>query len=121
MTAAAITPIFRSFDEDATRAFYVAFLGFSVGFEHRFTPDAPLYLGLRMGNVDLHLSEHHGDATPGSTVRIAVPNVHNYCAELTAKSYKNARPSVVVQPWGTDDMSITDPSGNRLIFFTERV
>lgn len=35
------TPILRSFDEAATRAFYIDFLGFMVEFEHRFEPDAP--------------------------------------------------------------------------------
>ena len=45
------------------------YLGFEVLFEHRFGPDMPLYLGIRRGGCELHMSEHHGDETPGSAVR----------------------------------------------------
>ena len=30
----------------------------------------PLYLGVRRDGFVLHLSEHHGDAGPGASVRI---------------------------------------------------
>ncbi|SEK43185.1 Uncharacterized conserved protein PhnB, glyoxalase superfamily [Roseovarius nanhaiticus] len=111
-------PILRSFDEAAARAFYVDFLGFDVEFEHRFDVDAPLYLSLRLGDCVLHVSEHHGDATPGAALRIEVEDVEAYCAALNAKRYKFARPGVQDQPWGFKDMSITDPAGNKLIFCT---
>lgn len=113
-------PILRSFDEKATKEFYIAFLGFEIEFEHRFEPDTPLYLGVRRDDCVLHLSEHHGDSTPGSALRIGVPDVNAYCQILNAKQYKHARPGVQRQPWGYDDMSISDPSGNRLIFCTPR-
>lgn len=109
-------PILRSYDEAATRAFYVDFLGFSVEFEHRFSPGAPLYLSLRRGDCVLHLSEHHGDATPGSALRIETDDLHGYCQYLNAKKYKHARPGVARQDWGFDEMIIQDPAGNRLIF-----
>jgi len=111
-------PILRSFDETVTRAFYLDFLGFEVEFEHRFEPGTPLYLGVRRSNCVLHLSEHHGDATPGSALRIDVDDVHAYSQFLNEKRYKNARPRVQRQPWGYDDMTINDPSGNKLIFCT---
>ncbi|MCQ0092415.1 glyoxalase superfamily protein [Roseovarius sp. M141] len=112
-------PILRSYDEAATRAFYIDFLGFVVTFEHRFEDDAPLYLSLKRGDCVLHISEHHGDASPGAAVRIEVDDVHGYCRDLNAKKYKYARPGVQRQPWGFDDMKIADPAGNRLIFCTE--
>lgn len=111
-------PILRSFNEDAARAFYVDFLGFEIVFEHRFDADAPLYMGLRHGACELHLSEHHGDGTPGTCLRIEVPDVQGFSAALNAKRYKNARPGVQSQPWGWDEMSISDPAGNKLIFCT---
>ncbi|HSE03118.1 MAG TPA: glyoxalase superfamily protein, partial [Methylomirabilota bacterium] len=37
-------PIFRVFDLDKARDFYVGFLGFQVDWEHRFEPTAPVYL-----------------------------------------------------------------------------
>ncbi len=111
-------PILRSFDEVATREFYVDFLGFVVEFEHRFEPDTPLYMGVNLGKCHIHLSEHYGDATPGSAVRIDVNDVNAYCAMLNQKKFKYARPQVQKQSWGYDDMSITDPSGNKLVFGT---
>ncbi len=111
-------PILRSFDETATRDFYLGFLGFEVEFEHRFEPELPLYLGVRLDDCAIHLSEHFGDSSPGTALRIDVPDVAAYCRTLNDKHYKHARPEVQHQPWGYDDMSITDPSGNRLIFCT---
>ena len=111
-------PIFRSFDEKLTKEFYVDFLGFDIIFEHRFEPDTPLYFGVRLGDCILHLSEHFGDATPGSAVRIDMPDVKSYCMKLNEKNYKNARPHVQHQTWGYHEMNISDPSGNRLIFGT---
>ncbi len=110
------TPILRSFDEAQARAFYVDFLGFRVLFQHRFHEGAPLYLGLRRDQCELHLSEHHGDACPGSSMRIAVSDVDGLCAELRAKACATARPEVQEMPWGTRDFTVTDPFGNRLTF-----
>ena len=70
------TPILRSFDEAKARAFYLDFLGFKVVFEHRFHAGAPLYMGIARGDCHLHLSEHHGDATPGSSMRIEVGSAY---------------------------------------------
>ena len=118
MKLAAPVPILRSFDEAAAKAFYVDFLGFEITFEHRFEPGTPLYMGLRRGACELHVSEHYGDATPGSALRVEVEDVHAYCKELNAKRYRHARPGVQHQEWGYDDMTIQDPAGNRLIFCT---
>ena len=114
------TPILRSFDEARTRAFYVDFLGFEVVFEHRFEPGMPLYLGIRKDACVIHLSEHHGDATPGSAMRIAVDDVVAFVAALRAKNYENSRPhEPQLMDWGTIDITIPDPSGNRLTFYSE--
>jgi uncharacterized glyoxalase superfamily protein PhnB len=109
-------PILRSFDAAKMREFYVDFLGFRVLFEHRFEPGLPLYCGLQRDDCELHLSEHHGDATPGAAMRIAVDDVDALAAELQAKSYRHARPQVQDMPWGTRDFTVTDPFGNRLTF-----
>ena len=114
-----ITPILRSFDATRARAFYCDFLGFDLLFEHRFEPDLPLYMAVQRGACELHLSEHYGDATPGSAVRIAVDDVRAYAAQLRAKAFGNARPGIPVQTdWGSLEMVLTDPTGNRLIFYT---
>jgi len=111
-------PIFRSFNEAATKSFYIDFLGFDLAFEHRFEPGFPLYMGVQMGDCELHLSEHYGDASPGSSVRIEIPDVHAYCQALNDKKTHHARPGVQTQDWGFHDMTINDPNGNTLIFCT---
>ena len=54
-------PILRSFDEAKAREFYIDWLGFSIDWQHRFGPDAPLYMQVSRSGIVLHLSEHHGD------------------------------------------------------------
>ena len=115
---AAPVPILRMFDEAAARAFYVDFLGFSVDWEHRFEDGTPLYMQLSRDGCVVHLSGHHGDACPGSSMRITTADLEALHAELTAKGYPNARPGIQDMPWGTRDMSVTDPFGNRLTFTT---
>ena len=110
------TPILRSFDAAQMRAFYLGYLGFELLFEHRFEPSLPLYCGLQRGQCELHLSEHHGDATPGSHLRIAVNDVDALAAELATKDAGHNRPTVEAMPWGTRDFTVTDPFGNRLTF-----
>jgi catechol 2,3-dioxygenase-like lactoylglutathione lyase family enzyme len=112
-------PILRSFDEAKAREFYIDFLGFTVEFEHRFEPVGPLYMGVRLGECELHLSEHFGDSTPGAGLRIEVDDVRAYIRGLQAKHYRHARPGAPAgRPWGTDDCTISDPFGNRLTFFS---
>ena len=111
-----ITPRLRMFDEHKTREFYVDFLGFTIEWEHRYGDDFPLFMEVSRDDVTIHLSEHHGDACPGSTIQIEVDDVESYQAELLAKKYKYARPDIAEQEWGSLDMVIADPAGNRLIF-----
>jgi catechol 2,3-dioxygenase-like lactoylglutathione lyase family enzyme len=111
-----ITPVLRIFDENKAKKFYVDYLGFSVAWEHRFEDGLPLYLEVVKGEIALHLSEHHGDCCPGSAVRIEVTGLPSYRDELASKSYAYARPEVEDKPWGTQELAVTDPFGNRLVF-----
>lgn len=121
MTCGYPVPILRTFDEARAKAFYCEFLGFAVTFEHRFEPGLPLHMGLKLGACELHVSEHYGDATPGSAVRIPVDDVIRYATELRAKDFGSARPGKPKQtPWGTQEITVIDPAGNRLTFFSAR-
>lgn len=113
-------PILRSFDEAKAKEFYVAFLGFKVDWEHRFEANTPLYMQVSLGDCIIHLSEHHGDASPGAALRIGMSDIDAYQKQLIDKNFKNARPSILEQPWQTRDMTVTDPFGNRLIFTDQR-
>ena len=114
------TPILRIFDEAKAREFYVNFLGFKIDWEHRFEPGLPLYMQVSRDGCVLHLSEHYGDASPGAAMRIDSTELDAFHAELAAKHYRYARPGIEQTPWGTKDMSVKDPFGNRLTF-TSRI
>jgi catechol 2,3-dioxygenase-like lactoylglutathione lyase family enzyme len=117
MSLSTITPVLRIFDEAKAREFYVDFLGFSVDWEHRFDEDFPVYLGISRDDCLIHLTEHHGDATPGAAVRIKADDVNAYNRELLDRAYKYAKPGVKETPWETSEMTITDPFGNRLTIY----
>src|SRR5581483_7241728 len=119
MHFAAPVPILRIFDEAKARAHYIDYLGFKVDFEHRFEPGTPIYLGLSRGDCRLHLSEHHGDGTPGTFVRVRVDALEGYLAELQAKPYKYSRAGIMDTEWKTREMTIGDGFGNKLIFYRD--
>ncbi len=112
-------PILRIFDEAKAREFYCGFLGFAVDFEHRFEAALPLYMQVSRAGLRLHLSEHHGDASPGSTVFVTTQGVHALHKELNDRKYGYARPGVERQPWG-DVLTVLDPFGNRIRFCESR-
>lgn len=111
------SPILRIFDSARAREFYVDYLGFQVDWEHRFEPGLPLYMQVSRNGCLLHLSEHHGDACPGSTVFLRVTGLDDLHRELRGKPYSYLRPGI--EPFGDSarTMELTDPFGNRLRFF----
>src|SRR4051812_44835176 len=116
MKALQTIPVLRSFDEAKAREFYVGFLGFKVDFEHRFGDSFPLFMQVSREGCVLRVSEHHGDACPGAAVTVMVVGVEQLCAELVATNYRFAKPEVMRTEWGTLDMALRDPFGNRLVF-----
>lgn len=116
MSLGKTTPILRIFDEVKAKEFYVDFLGFKIDWEHRFEEGLPLYMQVSKDNCVLHLSEHHGDCCPGAAMRIETKEIEEFQKELMAKKYKNSRPGIQETPWGSRDMSISDPFGNKLVF-----
>lgn len=91
MRFAAPVPILRMFDLEKAKDFYVGFLGFQVDWEHRFEPTAPVYMQVSRGDCRIHLSEHHGDGTPGTVIRVEMPEAR--------------------------EMTVQDPFGNRITFY----
>ncbi|MDU9391986.1 glyoxalase superfamily protein [Pseudomonas japonica] len=108
-------PVLRMFNVEQSKNFYLDFLGFSLEWEHRFATDLPLYAQIRRDDVVLHLTEHYGDATPGSTVFLPVADIAALERELADKRHGYARPAATEVGWGWQ-MEVADPSGNRLRF-----
>lgn len=108
-------PIFRIFDVAKAREFYCDFLGFTVTMEHRHEPSLPLYMAIERDGLEIHLTEHHGDASPGSTAFVRMTGVQAFHAELIAKKYGYGRPGLERLPWG-DQLEVHDPFGNRIRF-----
>src|SRR5437762_5940025 len=79
-TCTKVIPILRMFDEAMTKQFYLEFLEFEIVFEHRFHDGAPLYMGIKKGNVELNLSGHFGDGSPGAAVRIEATDLVEWSA-----------------------------------------
>jgi hypothetical protein len=61
-------PILRIFDVAKAKKIYIDWLGFKIEWEQQFEPDMPSYIGIAKDEIQLHLSEHYGDAAPGSKV-----------------------------------------------------
>jgi hypothetical protein len=112
-----VIPILRMFDEAKAKQFYLEFLGFRLDWEHRYESGFPLYMQVSLGEAILHLSEHHGDCTPGAAVRIESDALEEQCRELNRKNYSYAKPGIQETPWNMREMTVTDPFGNRLVFY----
>ncbi|KAG6545956.1 hypothetical protein Mapa_012617 [Marchantia paleacea] len=109
-------PILRIFDLTKAQEFYIDFLGFKVDWKHTFEPKSPTYMQVSRAGCLLHLSEHHGDSCPGSTVFLKVTGLVAFHEELKAKDYAYARPAIEMTPWNAKSVEVTDPFGNRLRF-----
>ena len=106
----------RTFDVAKAHEFYVGFLGFQIDWEHRFDDKAPLYMQVSRANCVLHLTEHHGDSCPGSTVYAEMTGLEDFHREISAKGYGYLRPGVERTFYGTKCMEVIDPFGNRIRF-----
>ena len=115
-----VTPILRIFDIAKADEFYVGFLGFSIDWDHRFDEAAPLYRQVSRAGLVLHLSEHHGDGSPGARLRVSMRGLEAFHKQISAKGYRYARPALEATPWGTLEMAVADPFGN-LIRFCEPI
>jgi catechol 2,3-dioxygenase-like lactoylglutathione lyase family enzyme len=111
-------PILSIFDAEKAREFYIGFLGFRFDWidAAAWKPGPhPLYTQISRGELLLHLSEHHGDASPGANVYVAVDDIDALHAELSARNYTYNKPGIETVPWGRS-LQVSDPFGNRLRF-----
>lgn len=108
-------PIFRIFSVEKAKEFYLGYLGFQLDWEHRFTDTAPLYAQISRSGLIVHLSEHHGDASPDSTAYVTMHGVDAFWAELAARGYPYLKPGIETVDWGRV-LTVIDPFSNQLRF-----
>ena len=110
-------PVVRIFSVEKAQEFYVGYLGFAFdwgwdGENH----DRPMYAQISRSGVTLHLSEHHGNGSPGVEVFIRMTGLDVFHQELASKNYRYLRPGINPTPDDRREISVTDPFGNRLRF-----
>ena len=99
-----MVPIFRVKDAAKAIAFYQR-VGFVLEGTHQFAADLPVYAFLLRGNVQLHLSEHSGDAPKRSLAYFWVQDI-DAIADAVGQTVEQA-------PWARE-LEIVDPDGNRI-------
>lgn len=109
-------PLLRIFDVAKATEFYVGFLGFQIDWQHRFDDNAPVYMQVSRAGLVLHLTEHHGDCCPGTTVFVRMRGVEELHREISAKGYGFMRPGVEKTFHESLGMAVIDPFGNRIRF-----
>lgn len=80
-----VTPIFRIFDYEKAHAFYIEYLGFTLDWKHQYAENMPYYYQVSYNDIVLHLSEHHGDSSPGSAIRIKMSDLRCFHSSLKEK------------------------------------
>jgi uncharacterized glyoxalase superfamily protein PhnB len=113
-----VIPQLRITSASNSLEFYVHGLGFTVDWQHQFEPGFPLFLQLTRSAQTIFLTEHTGDCEVGGAVYFVVPDVDHCFAEFSSRGVKLAEPPTNT-PWGTREMVVTDPDGNRLRFASE--
>lgn len=115
-------PVLRMFDEVKAKAYYIDYLGFEVDWESRFSPTAPLYLQIHLGEAILHLNGHAKEDAPITEVNIPVLGLQNFCDYLISKQADYPKPIPVDPRYQrrNTDLNLYDPFGNLLVFCSQR-
>lgn len=108
-------PVLRMYDAEATKRFYVEYLGFDLDWQDG-EGDRPIYMRVSRGPVALHLSSHSGDGTPGTAVVIQVDDVTALHRELHSKHYPFMNPGIEPRGIGKE-VTVLDPASNQIRFF----
>ncbi|MEV5882054.1 glyoxalase superfamily protein [Streptomyces sp. NPDC052020] len=96
-------PILRVADAAAAVRWY-ARLGFAEQWVHRFESGLPAFVEVARGRVRLFLSEHAGDARPGTLVYPRVTDVDAVAAEFGVR---------VEETLWAREVELCDPDGSR--------
>ena len=117
LSATKTIPMLRIFDKPKAIEFYVNWLGFTIDWEHSFSEGKPpIYMQISRSGIVIHLTEHHGDCTPGGKVYIECTGLREYHRKLLDRKYPYNAPGLETAPWKALCMEVVDPFGNKLLF-----
>jgi catechol 2,3-dioxygenase-like lactoylglutathione lyase family enzyme len=108
-------PILRMYDVEATKRFFVEYLGFDLDWQAG-EGDRPVYIRVSRGPVAFHLSSHAGDGTPGTAVVIQVDDVAALQRKLGQRHYPFMHPGIEPRGIGKE-LVVLDPASNQIRFF----
>ena len=106
-----VVPVLRVADAARAVQWYER-LGFRKEWEHQFEPDFPWFVSVARGNIRLYLSEHAGDAPPGSLIHLYVNDIDAVSAEFELP--------VDEEGLAGRECDLADPDGNRLRIASRR-
>lgn len=113
-----VIPQLRITQAERSLAFYVGQLGFVADWEHQFEPGFPLFFQITREGQTIFLTEHTGDCEVGGAVYFVVPDVDAVAASFRARGVQIEQ-GPADTPWGTREMLVRDPDGNRLRFASD--
>ena len=112
-----VQPVLTSGDVDASIAFYVGRLGFTLVFH---APAHPAYAVLRRDHVELHV-QWNDPAEWGTgdrpMYRFLVSGIESLFSEFESAGVFHARTALRDTPWGTREFAFYDPDHNGLTFY----
>lgn len=115
-----VIPVLRIFSVEKAVEFYIGYLGFKEDFRHQsevVPGEGPVFLQVSRDTVRIRLSEHYGDACPGSANYLGMHGIDAFHRELQSRNYPYMNPAIEEMPWKSRQLSVWDPFGNRLHFF----
>ncbi len=108
-------PTFGIADYQTAVNFYIDTLGFNINWEHRFTPDDPIYMQISKNGLVLHLSENKRFEN-NAIIFVETKNIKEFYKDLSKLNTKINIQDIVFTNWGTMQLEIEDPFGNLLRF-----
>ena len=80
-----IIPVLRITNYRVSRTYYTELLGFQVDWEALLDPEMAVCMQVSRDGMALHLTEHADDCEVGGLVRVLVPDVDAWYADLRRK------------------------------------
>jgi catechol 2,3-dioxygenase-like lactoylglutathione lyase family enzyme len=114
-TLAQVQPILGTRDIERAIGFYVDRLGFTLAFRDGSVPTN--YIGLRRGNVELHMQFQFEHEMGTTRLRIVVDDPDALYEEYKTKDVFYSGTQLADKPWGTREFALYDPDRNSLTFY----